>query len=189
MGQTASSLRAGSGSRFGVGSGNFRCPPPLQSTNIPLVVFVKDEVPTDFDWRSPLRYWGQQRPLLATLLPPRSRSQVTYIVRPLRRDAFRFGAVHARLSTPLQFCWLPKRWDLPQTVRVLPNLSQARKYLLPATQNAVAGIRFFRRRSTYLNRPKREMVSLIGDDEPTAVFSRLARIFLSLAKEAAALTS
>ncbi|MER3501818.1 MAG: hypothetical protein IMHGJWDQ_001548 [Candidatus Fervidibacter sp.] len=99
-------------------------------TNMPLVVFVKDEVPTDFEWRSPLRYWGQQRPLLATLLPPRSRSQVTYIVRPLRRGAFRFGAVHARLSTPLQFCWLPQRWDLPQTVRVLPNLSQARKYLL-----------------------------------------------------------
>ncbi len=189
MGQTASSLRAGSGSRFGVGSGNFRCPPPLQSTNIPLVVFVKDEVPTDFDWRSPLRYWGQQRPLLATLLPPSF---------PLPSDLHRPSLAAGRVSVRCR----PRSFEhpfpvllAPETMGFAPNSEGASQPLtgaqvfVTATQNAVAGIRFFRRRSTYLNRPKREMVSLIGDDEPTAVFSRLARIFLSLAKEAAALTS
>jgi uncharacterized protein (DUF58 family) len=99
-------------------------------TNMPLVVAVKDEPPLDFRWDSPSKRPDQILPLLGTLLPPRSQVSLRYFVTPMRRGEFRFGEVNLKLSTPLMFVWLPVRYPLPQTVRVLPNLAQARKYAL-----------------------------------------------------------
>jgi len=99
-------------------------------TNLPLMVAVKDEPPLDFQWDAPTKRPDQILPLLSTLLPPRSQVSLRYFVTPMRRGEFRFGEVNLRLSTPLMFVWLPVRYPLPQTVRVLPNLSQARKYAL-----------------------------------------------------------
>jgi hypothetical protein len=97
-------------------------------TNLPLMVAVKDEPPSDFQWDAPTKRPDQILPLLSTLLPPRSRVSLRYLVTPMRRGEFKFGEVNLRLSTPLMFVWLPVRYSLPQTVRVLPNLAQARKY-------------------------------------------------------------
>ena len=99
-------------------------------TNMPLVVAVKDEPPLDFRWDAPSKRPDQILPLLGTLLPPRSQVSLRYFVTPMRRGEFRFGEVNLKLSTPLMFVWLPVRYPLPQTVRVLPNLAQARKYAL-----------------------------------------------------------
>jgi uncharacterized protein (DUF58 family) len=99
-------------------------------TNMPLMVAVKDEPPLDFRWDSPSKRPDQILPLLGTLLPPRSQVSLRYFVTPMRRGEFRFGEVNLKLSTPLMFVWLPVRYPLPQTVRVLPNLAQARKYAL-----------------------------------------------------------
>ncbi len=99
-------------------------------TNLPLMVAVKDEPPSDFQWDAPTKRPDQILPLLSTLLPPRSRVSLRYLVTPMRRGEFKFGEVNLRLSTPLMFVWLPVRYSLPQTVRVLPNLAQARKYSL-----------------------------------------------------------
>ncbi|MFA0741855.1 MAG: hypothetical protein DFNUSKGM_001973 [Candidatus Fervidibacter sacchari] len=99
-------------------------------TNLPLMVAVKDEPPSDFQWDAPTKRPDQILPLLSTLLPPRSRVSLRYLVTPMRRGEFKFGEVNLRLSTPLMFVWLPVRYPLPQTVRVLPNLAQARKYAL-----------------------------------------------------------
>jgi len=99
-------------------------------TNLPLMVAVKDEPPSDFQWDAPTKRPDQILPLLSTLLPPRSRVSLRYLVTPMRRGEFKFGEVNLRLSTPLMFVWLPVRYPLPQTVRVLPNLAQARKYSL-----------------------------------------------------------
>jgi uncharacterized protein (DUF58 family) len=99
-------------------------------TNMPLVVAVKDEPPLDFRWGAPSKRPDQILPLLGTLLPPRSQVSLRYFVTPVRRGEFRFGEVNLKLSTPLMFVWLPVRYPLPQTVRVLPNLAQARKYAL-----------------------------------------------------------
>ena len=99
-------------------------------TNMPLVVAVKDEPPLEFRWDAPSKRPDQILPLLGTLLPPRSQVSLRYFVTPMRRGEFRFGEVNLKLSTPLMFVWLPVRYPLPQTVRVLPNLAQARKYAL-----------------------------------------------------------
>jgi uncharacterized protein (DUF58 family) len=99
-------------------------------TNMPLVVAVKEEPPLDFRWDAPSKRADQILPLLGTLLPPRSQVSLRYFVIPMRRGEFRFGEVNLKLSTPLMFVWLPVRYPLPQTVRVLPNLAQARKYAL-----------------------------------------------------------
>lgn len=99
-------------------------------TNLPLMVAVKDEPPLDFQWDAPTKRPDQILPLLSANLPPRSQVSLRYFVTPMRRGEFRFGEANLRLSTPLMFVWLPVRYPLPQTVRVLPNLAQARKYAL-----------------------------------------------------------
>lgn len=103
----------------------------VNMTNLPLVVFVKDEPPLEFEWEtSDHQKRGQIFPLLHANLPPRSRAEVRYYVKPMRRGEFKFGDVNVKLSTPLGFAWLAVRFPLHQTVRVMPNLAQARKYAL-----------------------------------------------------------
>lgn len=99
-------------------------------TDLPLSVSVKDEPPFDFQWEAPDKRTDQILPLLSAPLPPRSQVQLHYFVTPMRRGEFKFGEVHLKLSTPLMFVWLPLKFTLPQTIRVLPNLVQARKYAL-----------------------------------------------------------
>lgn len=99
-------------------------------TPIPLVVIVKDQPPIDFQWEALRKGENQLRPLLTAFVPARHRVAVTYTVTPMRRGEFCFGDTDLRISMPLGLIQLPLRLSLPQTVRVLPNLSQARKYEL-----------------------------------------------------------
>ncbi len=99
-------------------------------TPIPLIVTVKDEPPMDFQWDALRKEANQLRPLLTAFIPARHSATVAYTVTPMRRGEFNFGDTDLRISTPLGLVQLPLRLSLPQTVRVLPNLSQARKYEL-----------------------------------------------------------
>jgi len=99
-------------------------------TKLPLAISVKDEPPLDFEWETPDKRPDQILPLISAHLPPGTQVRLRYSVTPLHRGEFKFGEVHLRLSTPLMFVWLPLRFNLTQTVRVLPNLVQARKYAL-----------------------------------------------------------
>lgn len=99
-------------------------------TNLPLFVIVKDETPLEFQWGDASKRPNQILPSFKAYLPPRSRIKITYSVTPMRRGDFNFGEIHIRLSTPIQFVYLPLRFQFRQTVRVLPNLVQARKYAL-----------------------------------------------------------
>lgn len=99
-------------------------------TNMPLSFSLKDELPLDFQWETPDKRPDQTLPLLSAYLPPRSQVRLSYSITPMRRGEFKFGEVNLKLSTPLMFVWLSVSFNIPQTVRVLPNLVQARKYSL-----------------------------------------------------------
>ncbi len=135
-------------------------------TNLPLSVSVKDEPPLDFQWEAPNKRPDQILPLLSAYLPPRSQVRLRYSVMPMRRGEFTFGELHLKLSTPLMFVWLPLNFKLAQTVRVLPNLVQARKYALLMRKVRMREMGF---RPTPLKGAGTEFASLrdyLPDDDP-----------------------
>ncbi len=102
----------------------------VNPTLFPAFVALKDEPPLDFRWEGGVRHPNQLRPLFAAFVPARSQADLTYTVTPMRRGEFSFGTLYGQVSTPLRLVWLPIKWSLPQTVRVLPNLSMARRFAL-----------------------------------------------------------
>ncbi|MCS7191699.1 MAG: DUF58 domain-containing protein [Armatimonadetes bacterium] len=99
-------------------------------TNFPLFITVKDELPLEFQWDAPFKRYGEFLPILFAKLPPRSQIKFSYSITPMKRGEFKFGDVHIKLSTPIGFVWLNLHFQVQQTVKVLPNLVQARKYAL-----------------------------------------------------------
>ncbi len=92
---------------------------------------VRDEPPLDFE-AAGLR--------LPVELPAGDERTVTYSVIPRRRGAYRFGRCEVRLKTRMGLLARQLRFDIPQPVKVYPNLKRLRSYQLQAQKHRLTEI-------------------------------------------------
>jgi uncharacterized protein (DUF58 family) len=99
--------------------------------DFPLLVALGDDVPISL---------RAEAPSLSASIPPRSAGRAIYSVWPRERGDARLGSVFLRYGSPWQ---LAERWAaaaIPQTVRVYPNLEEAKRntmYLIRARQTVM----------------------------------------------------
>ena len=133
----------------------------------PLLVTLRDEVPPSLRAESAI---------LEISVPPGGVARDVYSIRPRERGDARFGDVFLRYRSPLQ---LAERWavaHLPQTVRVFPNLEDAKRntmYLIRARQTVME------KRVTHIRGRGREFESLReyrqGDESRDICWTATAR--------------
>lgn len=101
---------------------------------------------------------------------------ITYLLRPLKRGEYSFGAVNVFVSSPLQLLSRRFRFSADKMVPVYPSYLQMRKYELLAISNRLgeAGIKKIRRIG---NNREFEMIKeyVIGDDIRTVNWKATAR--------------
>jgi uncharacterized protein (DUF58 family) len=71
-------------------------------------------------------------------LPAGETAAFRYVVRPLERGDQAFGALNLRLRSTLGLIVRQSRIEASQSVRVIPNIAEAKKYQLLAKQNRLA---------------------------------------------------
>jgi uncharacterized protein (DUF58 family) len=99
--------------------------------NQPLTVEIIDEIPDQF----------QRRDVLFTFpLAARDKKAIHYVLRPVKRGEYQFGAIHAYVSGPIRF--VKRRFQFQQhtTVPVYPSYMQMRQYQLMAIHNRLSEI-------------------------------------------------
>jgi len=137
------------------------------SAGFPLLVTLRDDVPASLRAESPT---------LEISVPPGGVARAAYSIRPRARGDARLGDTFLRYRSFLQ---LAERWaaaPLPQTVRVYPNLEEAKRntlYLIRARQGVVE------RRVRHLRGRGREFESLReyrqGDESRDICWTATAR--------------
>lgn len=104
----------------------------------PVGITVIDEIPHQFQVRD--AYYRLK-------LPAGNERIIRYMLRPVRRGEYEFGAINLLTTTLIRFVERRYRFDQPQTVPVYPSYIQMRKYELMAHSNRLTelGIKKVRR--------------------------------------------
>lgn len=94
-------------------------------------VGIIDEIPFQFQKRD---IWFK------TLLKPRERKQINYMLRPTRRGEYEFGDVRVFVKSPLGLISRRYNFDQAEVLPVYPSFLQMRKYELMAISNRLTDI-------------------------------------------------
>jgi uncharacterized protein (DUF58 family) len=116
--------------RFSLGDENEVRLSMINTYGFPVKSVLIDELPLQFQER----HWRRR-----LTLPPRSRGQVTYSLRPTSRGAYEFGALLAYVRSPLLL--LQRRLEVAPdaTVKVYPSFKHLKQYQLMALGTAATG--------------------------------------------------
>jgi uncharacterized protein (DUF58 family) len=135
--------------------------------NFSLLVSLRDDVPVSL---------RAEAPALKISVPPRAAALASYSIRPVERGDARLGSAFLRYRSPWQFA---ERWAvaaIAQSVRVYPNLEEAKRntmYLIRARQTVME------RRVRHLRGRGREFESLReyrqGDESRDICWTATAR--------------
>ncbi len=131
------------------------------ASRVPLYATVTDQTPLTL---------RDVPPSLVTAIPARDSVRVDYPLRPARRGDLALGSLSLRYRTPLG---LAERWavaGLGQTVRVLPDLTQARNFALYLIRSRQVDMEKRRRRQRGMGREFESLREYRQGDEMRDVF-------------------